>query len=753
LSRADADKLVKDLAKTKRRVRDGRTIDEAKESMFANGLNAAEREGPTDYFGDDRKLAAVRQLYRKLDPTMEWAENNYYKLRIAEQHAGLVTVSPFWVDYAKHASAEPFLSRYLADASRNFTEMMFALSVIDLPFEPAKHLIGFENGKMNFGPAGPIVAFHEEVRRTEGPDGKVPVLVGQNFYKPTDRFRDENGERLDKYVKGEFVINTVYGCQVVVTNPTSTRQRLSVLVQLPTGAIPVANAQFTKTVHVDLEPYRTQTVDYQFYFPRAGKFQHFPAHVAKSEKVVAVAPTAQIEVLEKPRSIDTGSWDYISQFGADDEVFAMMNRENCSALNLDKIAFRMKDRGFFEKATALLKSRHVFNATLWSYGLFHDVPAVAKEFLSHSDVLANQCGGPIDTPLLTTDPVERFAYEHLEYKPLVNARTHALGNRRQIVNAAFHDQYHRLLKTLTYRSQLTDSDVLATVYYLLLQDRIEEAQAAFSRVNPDLVPTKLQFDYCAAYMAMFEENPIKARSIAAKYLGHPLDRWRNAFTAVINHIDEASGKGPRVADPDDKGQNQGNLAATEPAFDAGVQGRNVNLSWQNLTAVTINYIPMDVELLFSRTPFAQQTGGQFAFTRPATSQVVQLPAGKDKVAIPLPDDLQKKNMLVEVTAAGKTRIATYFATDMDVKFTENFGALKVADTVNGKPLTKVYVKVYANLADGSVKFHKDGYTDLRGRFDYASVNTPERQAIQRFAVLILSDDHGAVIKEAAPPQQ
>jgi hypothetical protein len=52
-----------------------------------------------------------------------------------------------------------------------------------------------------------------------------------------------------------------------------------------------------------------------------------------------------------------------------------------------------------------------------------------------------------------------------------------------------------------------------------------------------------------------------------------------------------------------------------------------------------------------------------------------------------------------------------------------------------------------------VKFHKDGYTDLRGRFDYASVNTPERQPIQRFAVLVLSDDRGAVIREAAPPQQ
>jgi len=61
--------------------------------------------------------------------------------------------------------------------------------------------------------------------------------------------------------------------------------------------------------------------------------------------------------------------------------------------------------------------------------------------------------------------------------------------------------------------------------------------------------------------------------------------------------------------------------------------------------------------------------------------------------------------------------------------------------------------VYARLADGSVKFHKDGYTDLRGRFDYASVNTPERQAIQKFSVLVLSETKGAVIREAATPQQ
>jgi hypothetical protein len=34
-----------------------------------------------------------------------------------------------------------------------------------------------------------------------------------------------------------------------------------------------------------------------------------------------------------------------------------------------------------------------------------------------------------------------------------------------------------------------------------------------------------------------------------------------------------------------------------------------------------------------------------------------------------------------------------------------------------------------------------------------SVNTPERQGIERFAILVLSDDRGAVIREAAPPQR
>lgn len=48
-----------------------------------------------------------------------------------------------------------------------------------------------------------------------------------------------------------------------------------------------------------------------------------------------------------------------------------------------------------------------------------------------------------------------------------------------------------------------------------------------------------------------------------------------------------------------------------------------------------------------------------------------------------------------------------------------------------------------------MKFYKDGYTDLRGRFDYFSVNAPERQAIERFAILMLSENRGAVVRYVA----
>ena len=102
---------------------------------------------------------------------------------------------------------------------------------------------------------------------------------------------------------------------------------------------------------------------------------------------------------------------------------------------------------------------------------------------------------------------------------------------------------------------------------------------------------------------------------------------------------------------------------------------------------------------------------------------------------------------------GRRKSAPYFSNSLTVQMIENYGQVKVSKAQGGKPLSKAYIKVYAKLKNGQVQFFKDGYTDLRGRFDYASLSTNDLDRVQRFAILVLSDSNGAVVREAAPPKR
>ena len=84
----------------------------------------------------------------------------------------------------------------------------------------------------------PAIVFHEEIRQAKPAEGETPVLVSQNFFRLDDRYRVVNNQQVDKYVTDEFLVQTVYGCQIVVTNPTSTPQKLTLLLQVPQGRSP-----------------------------------------------------------------------------------------------------------------------------------------------------------------------------------------------------------------------------------------------------------------------------------------------------------------------------------------------------------------------------------------------------------------------------------------------------------------------------------------------------------------------------------
>ena len=209
----------------------------------------------------------------------------------------------------------------------------------------------------------------------------------------------------------------------------------------------------------------------------------------------------------------------------------------------------------------------------------------------------------------------------------------------------------------------------------------------------------------------------------------------------------------KTIDPEKTEQVNTQLAAADCSFDLEVEKKEVAIDFQNLEQITVNYYLMDIELLFSRNPFVQQYGSRFSNIRPNLTQKIDLPKDKAQITFELPKDLHNSNVLVEVVGRGMKKTAAYYSNSLSLKMIENYGQVKVADAKSGKALSRVYVKAYARSKDGRVRFYKDGYTDLRGRFDYASLNTNELTNVERFAVLVLSDPHGATVEETNPPQR
>ena len=584
------------------------------------------------------KREEVRRFFQKLDKTDEWAENNYYHLPIERQVADLVRVNAFWNDYAASDAGQPFLSPHFAHATGTFAEMMLALAVLDLPFAAGAHATEVREAAFRLTAAGPLVVFHREIQPADDADEAVPVMLGQNFFRADDRYQFADNEQVDKFVTGEVLFRTVYGCQVVLGNPTASPRELTLMLQLPRGAMPLKNGFYSKSQPVRMEAYGTWTLEYYFYFPEAGAFGIYPAQVAKNEGFVAGAAGQTFTVVEQFSEVDRASWAYLSQNGGDDQVLDFLREHNPHRLPLDKIAFRMRDKAFFKQCIALLRSLHVYDDTLWSYGLHHDVPDVIGEYLKHT-FYADRCGMAIASPLLALDPVARMAYQHLEYRPLVNARAHRLGGERTILNDRFQEQYEGFLRKLTYQPAVGDADRLTVACYLLLQDRVDEALAFFRRVDPEALPTRLQYDYLQVYLDFYEEKIDHARKVAERYARFPVPRWRKLFANALAQLDELDGQSAGPADERDRERMHQALADTAPFLDFSIESGRVTVNYRNLKHCTVNYYPMEIELLFSRNPFLKAQGKEFALIRPGDTERVALPEGQSHHHFDLPEKI------------------------------------------------------------------------------------------------------------------
>ncbi|MFM7299480.1 MAG: hypothetical protein ACKO4Q_19930, partial [Planctomycetota bacterium] len=702
---------------------------------------------------DSQARQQLQLLFQPVGATQVLAERTYWRVAREQRDSELVTANAFWSDFAAAPVGQPFLSRNFTLATHSLTEMLLALAVLDLPFEAGKQERGSEPGVRTLKPTTALLAVRRELKDAAKPESVEPLLVSQNFFRNDDRFDTSGPVQRDKFVREEFLVHVTYGCRIVVTNPTSATRSVEFLTQVPAGAVALGGERSTRGRRFQLAPYSTQSEEYLFYFPRPGRFAHYPVHVAEDEGLVAFAEPASFNVVLEPSREDADSWAFVSQRGTLEQVLAYLERTNLERVELSRIAWRMSDKRAFEAITSKLRERFEFDVSLWGYAVANKDAGAAKELLEGwSERFGAGFAGPyLDSPLLSIDPVRSRAFEHLEFDPLVNPRAHPFGKRREVRNERAEAQWRELLRILCYKPRLTAQDWLEVTYHLLLQDRIEDALAAFAKVDAAQVTERLQLDYLRAYLAFYGDNPAQARAIAEVHREHPVKRWRALFGDVLAQLDEAEGRKSGSSEEEGRQQRQSALAASEPALDVKVEGAQVTLAYANVAQCALSYFPMDIEFLFSTNPFVGQDSRDFAYIRPRRSETLALAPGATELRFELPAELRGTNVLLEVRAGGLVRRVPCLQGSLRVQWLERSGQLAVADSASGKPQPKVYVKVYARLADGSVRFHKDGYTDLRGRFDYASMSGEGANDAQRYAVLVASESAGAVIQEVAPP--
>lgn len=754
------------------------------ETMLAADATGVPMEADADgldYFQAQKQRADARPFFRKLGPTKVWAENNYYKLPIIQQNGDLVKVNEFWRDYAAWDQKGPFLSANVAEATSNFTEMLLALAVLDLPFKSEKPKSSAEGKSFTLTASGPLLAYNKQITpATPAKEGET-LLVSQNFFRNSERYREEGNEKFDRYVTGEFLTGVVYGANIVLTNPASSPQKVELLLQIPKGSMPVLGSKSTNSLRVRLEPYTTQTFNYYFYFPAPAKFPHYPVHVSKGKEIVAQAKPFEFNVVAKLSEVDRTSWDYVSQQGSVDEVFGFLEKNNLLRLNLERLAWRCRQTAdFYRRLVAFMGSHHVYNGAIYRYSVFHNDAPSLSEWLKHNDAFLAKLGPWISTKLVTVDPIERRTFEHLEFAPLVNQRTQRFGPEYRIPNSAVLAEYQEFLRILSFKPALDAVDEMAVVYFLFLQDRAAEALDRMAAVVTENIATQLQLDYFRCYAAFYLGRPEEARKIATWHAEDSVVKWRDKFREVVTQLDEIDGLAAKRSTTGEQNRDtqQDQLASTEPSFEVKPLDHAISLTWNNLNEVVVNYYLLDPEFSFSANPFVAEDTGEFSIIKPNKSVLQKLPGGSNKLDIPVPDEFSRSDLLVEVRGGGMTRVQPFHANNLRVNFVESYGMVEVRQAASNKPLGAVYVKVYARLHDGKVRFYKDGYTDLRGKFDYATLNssmhepprplpesagasgldhptlTPgELAEVEKLSVLVLSDTDGAEVRELTPPAE
>jgi len=287
------------------------------------------------------------------------------------------------------------------------------------------------------------------------------------------------------------------------------------------------------------------------------------------------------------------------------------------------------------------------------------------------------------------------------------------------------------------------------VYYFLIQNRIADAQDLYGQINTEAAKavSAFTYDYLRAYLSFYSTNVkdiTAASELCDQYLGMTLPPSKAAmWQGVFEYIQEI--KNPGFAnDMFDPTTEADILSARARKLDCEVNtDRTITINYKNVDKVEINFYQTDIELQFSVAPFRQEHNA-FNFVMPTDQIMLDLDRAERQVTVDLPSTLHDKSSVVEVIGAGMTVSKANYDNHLRIEISAKLRQIRVFDKTTNKAISKAYVKVYGQTPDRpDGRFLKDGYTDLRGRFDYLSSNTNAHRDGTKVAVLVVSESCGA----------
>ena len=670
-------------------------------------------------------LLETPSFYKKIDSTKHFNETNYYS-------KGSCTVNlnhdlHYWTALlGSKTNGQAFLSEFSLFSDSNLASLISVLAFTDLPFTPKPHEFKLVGKTISILAKSNFLIFFKGL--SEAPcENSGNILAAHQYFNTVSQ----------KFVS-KLTKQTLYECNLVVTNITSESKDLEILQILPVGSIPINPPQSIKNLVVTLPGYSTKVIKYSFYFPTSGDFSFLPACISEKGQIIASASTINPSITDSEELNNITCFLDVVQTGDNKRILEFIQRSNLYVdIQLEKIYFKLNEKEFWASLIQILEEKDYFDDTVLSFSLkYGDIPRslrYLKENLLVKKALSSMWDEVYEDP------------PHSEFSPLVNARAYQLGQQKQMANESVLKEYKALLTHLAYKRKLNLTDKLKICQYLLYKDDYSKAKSlfdSFSEHNIQFSTEKLltghlqiQLDYLYAYF--YPEN---SQTLVSNYLTYPIPTWRKKFEELHQIFTEVTA----LHTPE-------TIQVKEhPALSFTIEGSSMKLDYCGLESCTVSFFTLNLEVIFSLNPEMNEDNFNFGYSKPVKEMRLSL-GNKGKMEIELPEDLRRKNLFVEVEFAGNKKRQIVYSAEFRYLLFESQGIVKVLDR-SGKPKAGIYVKAYAQRA-GKLEFYKDGFTDIRGKFDYVSVANSNLQSLQKFSILIIDRQLGELIVNASPPPQ